>query len=262
MSWLLFRMDLSDDPIDQMIFGKLFVMDNNAQDPAVPPFKVTSGVRSAQAKGDQSLRGLGPIPANRKVGLSGYSVRTTPFDERGVPGIDGNFYYIEPDPVTVDGITRSEFGIHNDANRDFSPGSAGCIVLSSNPEWARFEGFMTSYRKKGFAAISLIVEYNSPKPLPQAKQFLSVTTPKPGERFKLGDPIKFEGTAEPEVKKIIATVGPGGPFKIGQVETANGKWSFSHPLVTAGTRPVKISAFDSEGNLLGQTTEFQIFLDS
>jgi len=271
MSWLLFRMDLTEEPEDELNFGTLFVMDGDSQDPAVPPFKVTSGVRGAQAKGDQSLRGLGPIPGNRKVGLSGYSVRTTPFDERIsvtppesrhlVVGIDGNFYFIEPEFVTVDGVTRSEFGIHNDANRVSSPGSAGCIVLATNGEWARFENFMTSYKKKGFATISLIVEYNNPKPLPPAKQFLSVVTPKPGQKFKLGESIKFEGKAEPEVKKIIATIGPGGPFKIGEVLTETGKWSFSQALVTAGTRPIKISAFDSDGDLLGQPTEFQIFLN-
>jgi hypothetical protein len=45
------------------------------------------------------------------------------------PGVNGEFFHITLNPWTFGGVTRSEFGIHFDANFATSPGSTGWIVF-------------------------------------------------------------------------------------------------------------------------------------
>ncbi|MDY7050464.1 MAG: hypothetical protein RPG89_18095 [Microcystis panniformis WG22] len=257
MSWLRFRMNLKQS--DQLLTGKLSVMDEENE---VKSFLATSGLPGWQKPSCQSVRRRGPIPACKTVNISNYSVRTTPFDERGVPGIEGNFYYIEPDPVIVP-PARGEFGIHFDAN---VPGSAGCVVLRNRDEWEDFQDFMASYKRQGFPTISLIVEYNVPEtPRPQdpvGTSYFTVTSPQPGTTLKTHESIEFSGTADEKVAQIIVTVGPGGPFKVAEVQPTDGKWSFSQTLVTPGVgRPFSFRAFDADSNLL-QKIDFQMTLVS
>lgn len=257
MSWLRFRMNLEQS--SDLITGKLSIMD---EDKEVRSFLATSGLASWQRKSCQSERGKGPIPACKTVNISNYTVRTTPFDERGVSGVEGNFYYIEPDPVDVP-PRRGEFGIHFDAN---IPGSAGCVVLRKRDEWEDFQDFMARYKRQGLSTISLIVEYNVPntaiREAPAGTSYFTVTSPQPGSTLKTHESIEFSGTADAKVAQIIVTVGPGGPFKIGEVEPRDGKWSFSQALVTPGvSRPFSFSAFDADSNLL-QKINFQLTLVS
>jgi hypothetical protein len=133
MTWLRFRMTLKQS--EELLTGELSIMDGDTN---IGSFLVTSGLQGCQSLGHQSARGIGPIPSCQKVGISSYSVRTTPFDERGILGVEGNFYYIEPDPVHVP-PPRGEFGIHFDAN---GPGSAGCVVFRKRGEWENFQEFM------------------------------------------------------------------------------------------------------------------------
>lgn len=257
MSWLRFRMNLRDS--SDLITGKLSIMD---EDKEVRSFVATSGLPSWQRQSCQSARGKGPIPACKTINISNYSASTSPFDERGVPGIEGNFYYIEPDRVVVP-PPRGEFGIHFDAR---VPGSAGCIVLCNENEWKDFQDFMASYKRQGFSTISLIVEYNVSNTAtpenPVGTSYFTVTTPRPGSTLKTHESIEFSGTADAKVAQIIITVGPGGPFKIAEVQPRDEKWSFSQTLVTPGVgRSFSFRAFDTDSNLL-QKIDFQLTLVS
>jgi hypothetical protein len=104
---------------NDLIYGtlKLTYPDKNFID-----YLATSGCAQWQQPGDEWARGKGPIPAGFE-----YKIPTTPY---WLPtrGIEGYFFHIQPDPVSDSGNTRSELGIHFDAN---APGSAGCIVLKN-----------------------------------------------------------------------------------------------------------------------------------
>lgn len=146
MHRLNFRMKLAES--SNLIIGnlKLIYPDAEAID-----YLATSGSADWQRPGDQWQRGKGPIPQGFD-----YKIPTTPYwsDTRG---IEGNFFHITPDPVvSPTGLTRSEFGIHFDAN---FPGSAGCIVLGRQFGWERFCDRMRAIAKLGIEYISLEVAY-------------------------------------------------------------------------------------------------------
>lgn len=301
MSWLRFQMDLTSEPSESpepsepsgssdtanlsesiepsafpesfepsiaLVEGKLAVMDGNTE---TMSFKVTSGLQCSQYFNAQSLIGRGPIPACKKLGIDAYTVRTSPFDLIN-PEADDNFYYIEPDPVDVDGVMRGEFSIHFDTD---SPGSAGSIALRDPDGWQKFKEFMKEYLGKGFPAINLLVEYTvqgKPISAPQlpdpGKSIFTIESLKPGESRKVNEQINFSGTAEPQVSMIIATVEPEKIneaeeskllFIVGEVKPTDGKWSFNQTLVNSGDRPFKFRALDEFGNLL-QTVELNLVL--
>ena len=113
-------------------------------------YLATSGLPNYQRPDDQWARGKGPIPAGDK-----YEIPTEPYwlETRGV---EGNFFHISPDPVGSGDRTRSELGIHWDAN---VPGTSGCIGLIN---WGGWEGFcrrMATIASLGVKNISLKVEY-------------------------------------------------------------------------------------------------------
>jgi hypothetical protein len=253
MTWLRFRMTLSD--ADNLLQGVLSFMEG---DTPISSFTATSGLSGYQQLCHQSARGRGPIPSCKRLGITNYSVRTTPFDERGVTGVEGNFYYVEPDPVDVPPL-RGEFGIHFDAN---IPGSAGCIVFPEQSEWEKFQDLMMQYKMQGHQCISLIVEYNVAETyqeddVPGTSHF-TVTFPRPGMSIKAHQPIEFGGAASDKVATIITEVGPGGPFKIGEVQPEKNQWSFVGTLVTPGLgRPFSFRAFDLDGNFL-QRIDFKL----
>lgn len=100
--------------------------------------------------------------------------------------------------------------------------------------------------------------------IPAPGQIASVFTvdePKPGQTKTTSTPIEFKGTANPQVVTVEATVGPGGPFKIGSAKpSSNGTWNFTQTLVTPErNRPFIFKALDSSGNVL-QTIQFNLTL--
>lgn len=242
MAELRFRMDLKESSTLLMGTLELIKPDGNRH------FVATSGLTGCQAPRCQSWRGRGPIPAVRNVGLPHYTVSTKPFDERNVVGVEGNFYYIEPATVLIDGVWRSEFGIHRDAN---APGSAGCIVLRQAAEWTAFQEHMRDLKRAGHDIVPLHVEYNGAVTRPRVASYLTVAAPKEGAVLDTGKSLAFSGTAKPEVARIVVTIGPGRPHLIGDVKpAADGKWRFTQTLVTPGVRPLKFRALDDADGLL------------
>jgi hypothetical protein len=144
MHKLLFTMELK--PSTELLYGNLEL---TYSDGTQINYLATSGCTQWQQPEDQSARARGPIPQ----GI--YAIPTVPYwvDTRGV---EGWFFHITPDPVTIDGVTRGEFGIHFDAN---VPGSAGCIVLRNFPGWQRFCERMEAIANSGIRTIPLEVKY-------------------------------------------------------------------------------------------------------
>ena len=249
MAWLRFQMDLSDTPLNTLILGSLAIMEGESVIKTLP---ATSGRVPHQHKRSQSLKARGPIPSCDSVGLDSYFVRTNPLDRTENPGIGGNFYWIDiPEKVTIGRIERSEFGIHFDANQDVFPGSAGCIVFSSQTDWDSFEGFIAKYNTQGFSHISLVVEYNQPS-APPANPLFKIVAPKDKSVLQVNEKATFRGSANPEVKKIVVTAGPGGPFPVGEaIPDDQGRWLFQKNLVNTGEdRPFLFVAQDKLGNKL------------
>lgn len=250
MTWLRFRMNLSDTPDDNLIMGELSIMEGNTPIRVLP---ATSGISPHQHRNAESLKARGPVPACSSVDINSYFVRTDPFDRSSNPGIAGNFYHIDtPASVNIDGVERSEFGLHFDAN---VPGSAGCIVFRDRGNWGDFENFMADYRRKGFSRISLIVEYNRVDPTVAAPLALvSLQTPKEDEVLFVNKQVSFTGSALPTVKKVVITAGPGGPFPVGEAETdESGAWLVQAVLRNTGrNRPFWFTALDASGSTLGQ----------
>lgn len=146
MHKLFFTMKLH--PSTSLLWGslKLIYPDGTSID-----YLATSGCTQWQQPGDEWVRGKGPIPAGFD-----YAIPTTPYhlDTRG---IEGDFFHITPDPVNFDGRTRSELGIHFDAN---VPGSAGCIVLRNQSGWKGFCDRFHAIAKSGVKSIPLSVNYS------------------------------------------------------------------------------------------------------
>lgn len=221
-------------------------------------FTATSGLPGYQEKKHQSWRGVGLIPECQKVGISNYSVLTEPYDRKANLGIAGDFFYINhPDRVLVDGIWRSEFGIHFDAS---VPGSSGCIVLRNKPEWNRFRKFMDDYNSQGFSSISLVVEYNASSPSISSAgvetsgagtSFFTVDSPTPGSTLTSGTAVTFAGTATPQVSTVIVIIGSTTTFKVGEAKPIGGTWNFTQTLFSRGaSRPLIFRALDNARNFL------------
>ena len=144
---LIFTMQLQ--VAAELLYGNLQLIypDGNKID-----YLATSGCAGWQQRGDQWQRGKGPIPQGFD-----YKIPTTPYwsDTRG---IEGNFFHITPDPVVSNtGLTRSEFGIHFDAN---FPGSAGCIVFNREFGWQKFCERMQAIARSGVEHVPLKVVYS------------------------------------------------------------------------------------------------------
>ena len=130
-------------------------------------------------------------------------------------------------------------------------------------EFARFEKLMRNIGEtKKLSRLPLIVEYNKPgSPTPTSSppkpigKYFAVVQPKPQQILNISEPVTFSGTAKPEVSTIIVLVGPGGPFKIVQVQQVGDKWSFTQKFVTKGVkRPLRFRAFNAEGDHLEDIT--------
>lgn len=147
MHKLLYSMDLRTS--NSLIWGNLQLIYPDGSKPI--DYVATSGCAQWQQPGDEWARGKGPIPQGFN-----YWIPTTPY---WLPtrGIEGYFFHIQPDPISSSGNSRSELGIHFDAN---VPGSAGCIVLKNPSGWQRFCDRMEAIAKSGIKSIPLSVEYN------------------------------------------------------------------------------------------------------
>ncbi len=149
---LIFEQRLSDTQTNEMIWGHLLL---KREGELKRDFTCTSGQKGWQFSGGVKVQGRGPLPSNKATGEQ-YHVVTTPI-QLDDDGIQGNFYPIKPFTVRVSGVERGDFGIHNDANRLSSPGSAGCIVFWSDYGWQLFQEEMAKLRKAGFTSVPLEV---------------------------------------------------------------------------------------------------------
>jgi hypothetical protein len=154
MKILLFHQHLRSTP--DLIEGRLLLLESLS--PSIAnTYIATSGLPNNQRFDCLSSPGRGPIPANKIIGIDHYQVATTPIYMPGVKGVEGNFYKINPHIVKVDGVQRSDFGIHFDAN---VPGSSGCVVLRTDVGWKAFEKDMKNLLTSGIKEIPLLVSYS------------------------------------------------------------------------------------------------------
>ena len=112
-------------------------------------YVATSGCAGWQQPGDEWVLARGPIPQGE------YQIPSTPYWLE-TKGIEGNFFHITPDPVIGEGGSRSELGIHFDAN---VPGSAGCIVLRNREGWKGFCDRLSKIATQGIESVALSVKY-------------------------------------------------------------------------------------------------------
>lgn len=70
------------------------------------------------------------------------------------------FYEILPDPIKQKngGGIRRLIGLHEDANYDTAPGTAGCIGISPS-HWNKVDEILFAFWRKGISKIPLIVVY-------------------------------------------------------------------------------------------------------
>lgn len=136
-----------------LLLGRLILLKDGLH---LDTFIATSGCTGNQSRNSQDDRGKGCLPSTYELGGASYAVQTTPYDMRGRLGIDGNFFKINPDVVTIWGRTRGDFGVHKDAN---APGSAGCVVLPTGKGWTAFQEQMAFVAKEA-KEIPLIVSYS------------------------------------------------------------------------------------------------------
>jgi len=117
-------------------------------------FQATSGLPGFQTLESSIQKGKGRIPTCNQAKVTSYFVSTEPVFLPRVKGVNGNFYPISPYAVKVAGFTRSDLGVHQDAN---VPGSSGCIVIPLYSHWIAFQEQMAALRSKGLTRIPLIV---------------------------------------------------------------------------------------------------------
>lgn len=154
MQILFFHNHLQDS--SSLIEGRLLLIDSQAVK-ILDEFRATSGSPRWQEPDEVSVRGKGPIPKNADVGIDHYTVATNPLNLPLVKGVEGLFYKIDPHLVRIAGVTRGDFGIHRDAN---VPGSAGCVVLTSEIGWQAFQQHMRKLVSAGVKHLPLLVSYS------------------------------------------------------------------------------------------------------
>lgn len=151
---LVFHNHLYDS--NSLIEGRLLLLETQSAK-IVDEFRATSGSPRWQEADEVSAIGRGSIPKNSDVGIDHYTVRTKPLDLSSVKGVEGAFYKIDPHQVQINGVARGDFGIHRDAN---VPGSAGCVVLTSQTGWQAFQRYMNELASAGIKQIPLLVSYS------------------------------------------------------------------------------------------------------
>lgn len=149
---LIFHMRLEET--QNLLSGRLILLEDGQYRDT---YLATSGVPEMQGKNAQDNSGLGPLPSCHELGGKTYTVDTAPIDMRGIKGVEGPFYKINPHLVDIWGRQRGDFGVHRDANL---PGSSGCIVLTSTNGWAAFQQRMNAIAKAGVKNVPLVVTYS------------------------------------------------------------------------------------------------------
>lgn len=141
---LIFTMELAR--ASRLITGNLAL---DYGDKEVINYLATSGAIARQTK-DYLWRakGFGPIPEGE------YWIPTIGYVSN-LPGINGLFFHIQPDPVSALG-KRSELGIHHDAN---VPGTAGCIGIIRHASFERFCDRLEELNERGVKKLPLTVKY-------------------------------------------------------------------------------------------------------
>ena len=149
MKILLYHQHLMKN--SDLIEGRLLLLDSES--PTVANnYIAASGLPNNQTFDCLSSRGRGSIPANNIIGIDHYQVSTTPLYMPSVKGVEGNFYKISPDTVTINGVERGDFGVHFDAN---VPGSSGCVVIRT-----AFQEDMKAIFTSGVKQMPLLVSYS------------------------------------------------------------------------------------------------------
>jgi hypothetical protein len=88
-----------------------------------------------------------------------------------------------------------------------------------------------------------------------SESVLKLDQPTSGQLFSLNTPVTFSGTAKPEVTKIKATIGPGGPFAIAELTDVANTWTFTQTFRNPGKdRPVTLQPFNSQNQPLKDLT--------
>lgn len=146
----LFKMDLTNS--STLINGSLFLFSNANFTAQAFDAVATSGLAGNQDLDDIWMRRLGPIP-----NLTGLKLSTEGVDLSSNIGVQGMFFPILPFTFRrSDGHTRSDFGVHFDAN---VPGSAGCIVIKNRITFDKFAAFMDNTQTGGLETIPIKIEY-------------------------------------------------------------------------------------------------------
>jgi hypothetical protein len=89
-----------------------------------------------------------------------YTVATTAIQLPDVDGVRGSFFPISPYSIQTINDLRADFGMHNDPNRAYAPGSLGCIVMMTENGWAAYKRDVAKIADAGFKAINLRVKYS------------------------------------------------------------------------------------------------------
>jgi hypothetical protein len=97
-------------------------------------------------------------------------------------------------------------------------------------------------------------QLKQPPPGP-SRSPVQLQEPSEVNHFSIGQPVRFSGTADPAVKQIVASIGPGGPFRIANVTNVGTNWSFLATFRNPGqARVVTIQPFDTNGTPLPPLT--------
>ncbi len=153
MFFLLFTQHFDRDK--GLDYGRLSL--NHLDKGTLTIWLATSSTKNKQYSESFHSRGALIPPQYRCHNLPNYTVQTKPIPLPHVPGVEGNFYKINPDFVTTDrGGQRGDFGIHLDANH---PGSLGCIVMSED-RFNQFESEMDKLRDSNIDSVPLFVQYS------------------------------------------------------------------------------------------------------
>lgn len=150
---LIFHLDT--DKSDDLIEGRLLLVDKDT-DQIIERYRATSGCINNQSYLHISAKGRGPIPPQYETKIQQYQVITTPIFMPQIKGVEGNFFKINPHTVQVGKIERGDFGVHADKN---VPGSAGCVVLTSDAGWTDFQVQMNRLSVLNINQVPLLISY-------------------------------------------------------------------------------------------------------
>jgi hypothetical protein len=139
-----------------LLKGSLSILDDSGN--RILEAVATSGLPGYQSADDHWRLGKGLIPSEEMIVNSPIRISTDGYPLETV-GVEGYFFPILPEVFRRDdGYTRSEFGVHFDAN---VPGSSGCIVLPKRNEFDIFIDLMQKANRAGRKEIPLKIVYSN-----------------------------------------------------------------------------------------------------